>query len=100
MLNSILNPSEVISTKYQNETFELSDGQSISGRVLSGDYRSERLRVIPNLLEPERTIEFFKADVEHREPTPLSPMPTGLLDTFSKDEILDLLAYLQQGGKF
>ena len=100
MLNSILNPSEVISTKYQNETFELSDGQSISGRVLSGDYRSERLRVIPNLLEPERTIEFLKADVEHREPTPLSPMPTGLLDTFSKDEILDLLAYLQQGGKF
>ena len=56
--------------------------------------------MIPNLLEPDRTIDFLKADVEHREPTPLSPMPTGLLDTFSKDEILDLLAYLQQGGKF
>ena len=98
ILTSILEPSRVVSAKYQNESFELTDGQTISGRVLSGDYRSEKLQVMPNLLEPSNIVEFLKADVEHREPTPLSPMPTGLLDTFTQEEILDLLAYLTRGS--
>jgi putative heme-binding domain-containing protein len=98
ILTSILEPSRVVSAKYQNETFELTDGQTISGRVLSGDYRSEKLQVMPDLLKPSTIVEFLKADVEHREPTPLSPMPTGLLDNFQQDEILDLLAYLTRGS--
>lgn len=99
ILTSILEPSRVVSAKYQNETFELADGQTLSGRVLSGDYRSDKLQVMPNLLEPGNVVEFLKADVEHREPTPLSPMPTGLLDTLTRDEILDLLAYLTRGAR-
>ena len=30
-------------------------------------------------------------------PSSLSMMPSGLLDTFSKEEILDLLAYIRAG---
>jgi hypothetical protein len=36
--------------------------------------------------------------VEELRPRPLSTMPSGLLDTFEVDEILDLFAYLVSGG--
>ena len=32
------------------------------------------------------------------EPSPLSMMPPGLINTMSKDDILDLLAYFISGG--
>jgi len=33
--------------------------------------------------------------VKSQRPSKLSPMPTGLLVTFTRDEILDLIAFLQ-----
>jgi hypothetical protein len=32
------------------------------------------------------------------EPSKVSPMPTGLLNVLTKDEILDLVAYVLAGG--
>ena len=32
------------------------------------------------------------------EPSKISPMPTGLLNLLTKDEILDLAAYVLSGG--
>ena len=43
--------------------------------------------------------EVKKADVQERKASKLSPMPEGLVNVLSKDEILDLIAYLQSGGK-
>jgi hypothetical protein len=40
-----------------------------------------------------------KADVERRVPSKLSPMPEGLVNVLTKDEVLDLLAYLESGGR-
>ena len=97
LLVSMLEPSRVIAEKYQSETFELQDGQTITGRVVAGDYRSEKLEVMPDLMTPEKRVEFLKAEVLHREGSPLSPMPTGLLDTLDRDELLDLVAYLTSG---
>ena len=39
------------------------------------------------------------ADVEVRKLSPLSPMPEGLVNVLSKDEILDLIAYMEAGGR-
>jgi hypothetical protein len=39
-----------------------------------------------------------KADISRVTPSDVSPMPTGLLVTLSKDEILDLLAYIVSQG--
>ena len=33
------------------------------------------------------------------KPSKVSMMPTGLLDTLTRDEILDLLAYMKSVGK-
>ena len=39
-----------------------------------------------------------KADLEGRSKSPISLMPKGLLDKLSRDEILDLIAYIAARG--
>lgn len=94
MLESILEPSRVVSEKYRNSLFVLKNGRTHVGRLQPGDYRSDEVRLIPNLLEPNKTETFKKVDVEEHRFTKISPMPKGLLDGFTRSEIVDLLAYL------
>ena len=39
-----------------------------------------------------------KADIKSRGFSKISPMPPGLVNMLSREEILDLLAYLEAGG--
>ena len=94
ILTSMLEPSKAIDEKYAAEVLELADGRVATGRIAPGDYRSADLEIVPNLLEPETTLKIAKADIVHREASPVSPMPISLLDCYSQDEILDLLAFL------
>jgi putative heme-binding domain-containing protein len=96
LLKSILNPSLVVSEKYRNVQIVTTDGRTIIGRPVSGgDYRSPVIRVATDPLNPTQIVEISKSDVElHRDST-LSPMPTGLLNTLTRSEILDLLAFLE-----
>ena len=98
ILTSILDPSRVVSEKYTNDALVLKNGKVLVGRIVPGDYRSPELRLIPELLNPQNTVTISKSDVETRKPSPISAMPTGLLDTFQRNEILDLLAYLIAAG--
>jgi putative heme-binding domain-containing protein len=98
MLTSILEPSRVIAENYRSDTFELRDGREVTGRIMPGDYRSPELTVMPDLLAPEKTVAFSKSEIEAHQPSPISPMPAGLVDTLSRQEILDLLAYLAAIG--
>ena len=45
------------------------------------------------------TMEIPVADVESRRVSKISPMPEGLANSLTLAEILDLIAYLQSGGK-
>ena len=38
-------------------------------------------------------------DVAGRIASKLSPMPEGLVNLLTKDDLLDLMAYLESGGK-
>jgi superfamily I DNA/RNA helicase len=50
------------------------------------------------MLEPGSMTGIKAHDIEEQMPSPVSMMPKGLLNTLSRDEILDLLAYLRSGG--
>ena len=39
-----------------------------------------------------------KADIQRRVASKVSPMPEGLVNSETKDEILDRLAYLESAG--
>ena len=40
-----------------------------------------------------------KSDVARRAASKLSPMPEGLVNVLSKEELLDLVAFLEAGGR-
>jgi hypothetical protein len=39
-----------------------------------------------------------RAEIEQTSPASLSPMPSGLMNVLTMDEILDVIAYLKSGG--
>jgi putative heme-binding domain-containing protein len=96
ILESILEPSKVISDQYGNTTIVKKDGDTECGRIV--DETEDRIVVQPGPLSPDR-VEIKKSDIAERRPSTLSPMPEGLVDQFTKKEILDLLAYIESGGK-
>ncbi len=96
MLESLLEPSKTISDQYQATTFVLETGKAVTGRIanLSG----KNYLVSENMLDPGRFTAVNRDEIEEMIPSPLSPMPKGLLDTLTEEEILDLIAYLKSGG--
>lgn len=95
LLISILDPSKVIDEKYRNTTFTLKDGTSVTGTIDREDAAAVFVR--PSLALPATTT-LRPADIVRREVSPVSPMPPGLLNVLSENQILDLLAYLESGG--
>jgi putative heme-binding domain-containing protein len=93
LLESILAPSVVIDDKYRNTVLQLKDGEVIEGRIVQES--ADSVHVAANPLAPNdvRPIELSKIAV--RQPSMVSPMPAGLLNHFTREEILDLLAFLE-----
>jgi len=99
MLASILTPSAVVAENYRNVQISTTDGRVLVGRVVvAGDYRSETLRLATESLRPAAVVEVNKRQIEHVRESETSPMPSGLLDSFTLEEIRDLLAFLESGA--
>jgi len=96
LLESIIEPSKVISDQYQAIVVNLADGRQVVGRIvnLAGDNMS----INTDMLDPNKLIGVNRNQVESIEHSKISMMPEGLLDGFTQDEILDLVAYLFSRG--
>ena len=91
-----MEPSKVVSEQYQNTTVFKKDGDDVTGRIVEDT--AEKLVIVTNPLTQDK-VEVRKADVRDQTPSRVSPMPEGLLNSFQKEDILDLLAYIESGGK-
>jgi putative heme-binding domain-containing protein len=96
IIESIIEPSKVVSEQFQNMTLFLKNGDDVTGRIVEED--DNKIVLITDALKQTKQ-EVKKADVAQRKASKLSPMPEGLVNVLTKDEILDLVAYLQSGGK-
>ncbi len=96
ILESIIEPSKVISDQYKNTTLRLKNGDVFEGRVM--EESDDKIVLQPNPLAPEK-VTVKKADLKSRALSNLSPMPEGLVNTFTKNEILDLMAYVESAGR-
>ncbi len=95
VLRQILEPSLVISNRYVNYEFELKNGDTVSGMIVKEEGDSLTVQSGPS----DALIQVLKKpDLKERRPQSASLMPLGLLSTLSKDQIFDLLAYLESGG--
>jgi putative heme-binding domain-containing protein len=96
ILRDILEPSFRINEKYQSYAFETQAGKVITGMVL--EENSEVVKVIENPLLKAEPVVLKKSELAGREKSPTSLMPKGLLDKLTREEILDLIAYIVSGG--
>ncbi len=96
ILESIIEPSKVISEQYQNTTLILKNGDDVTGRIV--DENDRRLTVMTDPRKQTK-VEVNKSDIERRRASKLSPMPDGLANVLTKQEIFDLIAYVESGGK-
>jgi putative heme-binding domain-containing protein len=96
ILESILEPSKVLSDQYQNYIVVKKDGEDVTGKIV--DETDDKLGIEPNPLEVKR-IDVKKSDITERRPSKVSPMPEGLVNQLTEEEILDLLAYIEAAGK-
>ncbi|MBI3878776.1 MAG: c-type cytochrome [Verrucomicrobia bacterium] len=97
ILDSILEPSKVVSEQFQNTTVVLKNGDDVTGRLV--DETPDQLVLVPNQLQPDAKVTVKKSDLAKRSFSKLSPMPEGLVNTLSKDDLLDLLAFLEGAGR-
>ena len=93
LLEQCVKPSAEIHKEYQTQQILLDDGRLLTGLVV--EETDEQIRLVPNLLKPDKFTTINKGSIEQRRAAEVSSMPAGLLDTFNIEEILDLVAFLQ-----
>jgi putative heme-binding domain-containing protein len=97
VLEHVLDPSLKIDDKYRTWTFQLASGKSVTGMIL--EETAAEMKVIENpLAAGARPVVIKKSEIEQRDKSPTSLMPKGLLDKLTREEILDLLAYVVSGA--
>jgi putative heme-binding domain-containing protein len=96
VLKHILDPSLKIDDKYRTYTFRLSSGMVKTGMILAE--KDGYVEVIENPLASSKPFRIKKDDIEAREASKVSIMPKGLLDKLTRDEVLDLMAYVLSGA--
>ncbi|HAV31202.1 MAG TPA: hypothetical protein DCX79_04275, partial [Planctomycetaceae bacterium] len=96
LLESIIEPSKVVSDQYEASVFVLDSGRTVTGRVVN--LNNDRIMVCENMLEPGTLTTIPRDEIEETQPAKVSMMPAGLINTLNRDEVLDLVAYLQSGG--
>jgi putative heme-binding domain-containing protein len=96
VLKHILEPSLKIDDKYRTWQFELNSGKNVTGMILK-ETKTE-VQVIENPLASTKATTIKVKDIAQRTKSPTSMMPKGALDKLTKEEILDLLAYVVSGA--
>ncbi|MCA9225747.1 MAG: c-type cytochrome [Planctomycetales bacterium] len=91
LLESILEPSKVVDPKYRNVAYLLNNGKIVAGRPVSV---SSKQIVVETDPVSAATVTIDRAAIDESFPAEASPMPSGLVDTLTKAEILSLLDYL------
>jgi len=95
-LDQIINPSKEINEQFVPVVLTKLDGEQITGIIvnLSGD----SVTVNTDLSNPNQRTGVDRKLVKSMEPSKVSPMPEGLLNVLSQEDIMDLVAYVLSGG--
>ena len=95
ILRQILEPSLVIADRYRNFQFDLKNGDAVMGMIVKEDGDSLTIQTGPS----DALIQTLKkSDIKERLAQPSSLMPLGLLNALAKEQIFDLLAYIESVG--
>ena len=92
VLREILDPSHKVDAKYAMQRVLTVDGHTITGVLIAEDDDNVTLLSNPEAKEP--TV-ISQDDIEAMVPSSVSMMPKALMDQYTKDELFELMAYLE-----
>ncbi len=96
ILMSLVKPSKDIDKKYQSNTFVLASGKVVTGMILEENDDFVKLLVDP--LAKADPLVIKQDDIDDQAASNVSIMPEALLNKLTKEEILDLIAYVHARG--
>ena len=91
LLTSILDPSYAIEDRYRNQLLETNDGRFYDGILVAETAAMVTLRGEID------DVTVLKDDIVELRPSDVSLMPEGLEEAVTRQELADLIAYLQAG---
>jgi putative heme-binding domain-containing protein len=97
IIESMTEPSKVISDQYGTSNVTLKDGTVHTGRLVNEG--TDLVQILENLFAPSDVRDFSRKDVAKIEASPVSLMPPGLINTCQPDEVADFVAWLVSGIK-
>ena len=95
LLEAIIEPSKAISEQYASYVFTMKNGDAVMGQVAEETNEHYLVVVDPIGGGKER---LGKKLLASKQVSPVSLMPPGLISTLTKEEIFDLLAYIESAG--
>ena len=96
ILQAILEPSKQIEDKFASYVFVMESGKLITGMIVSE--KPEVVEIVIDPLAKGKPTRLSKDEIESRQKSAVSMMPKGLLNRLSREEILDLIAYVFSRG--
>jgi putative heme-binding domain-containing protein len=90
LLANVLNPNADVPDAYKMVVLTTRDGRTFSGNIVSETDQQVTMRVVNR-----ENVMIRKSDIESRETTAVSLMPTGLFDSLADRDVIDLVSYLR-----
>ncbi len=97
LLESIIEPSKVISDQYGSKVVLLEDGRVLTGLMVENEDRIE-IHPVSKAGETVKPVVVEPDEVISAKDSPISQMPTDMLNSLNAEEVRDLIAYLLSGG--
>ena len=100
LLDQVIHPSKVINDQFSSVMVQTDDGLVHNGVIVNLGVRRNGSMLVLNtdLTDPNQRVSIDRETIEKIKVSKVSPMPAGLFDLMTREEILDLVAYLISGG--
>jgi putative heme-binding domain-containing protein len=96
-LDQILNPSKEINEQFVPMVITKEDGERVTGVIVN--LNGDNVMVNTDPADPFQQETIDRKKVKNIEASKISPMPVGLLQVLTVDEIADLTAYVLSAGE-
>ena len=100
LIDQVIHPSKVINDQFSSVQVLTAEGQIHSGVIVNLGVRRNGDAIVINtdLTDPNARVTIFRDQIERLVVSKVSPMPAGLFNRMTEEEIMDLIAYLISGG--
>ncbi len=98
VLHDVIEPSLRIHPGFETVIITTKAGKTYQGLMLGGKKDDPEIKIMENPLAKCEPLVIKREDVDEFETAKVSMMPKNLLDKLTKEEILDLLAYVISQG--